>query len=195
MSRMAAVIVAADAETRFGRPFPLVYWRGRPFVQHLIRVAHAVHCEPVVVVQGAWPLRGGAVKGAQLVDHPEWEKGMLSCIQAGLKPVLRASSSGVIVLTCRQPHVQINTLDAVIEAARIHPDAVIRPGYGDCVGAPVLLPPVVAKQVLEREKASWDAVLQMLESVTRVIVTEDRAVLEMVDTIEEIRALRKRFAD
>src|SRR5436190_1320981 len=64
----AAVVLAAGASVRMGAPKPLVRWRGVPLVGHVIAMAIAAGCDPIVVVEGAHALPDEVLGGRR--GHP-----------------------------------------------------------------------------------------------------------------------------
>ena len=113
MSRLAAVVLAAGASTRMGRPKPLLRWRGRPFVWHVLEQARAAGAEPVIVVEGAVALPRDALAGAVVVRNEAWAEGPLGSLQTGLCALLEAGvRAPVLVLTVDRPHVHADTLRA-----------------------------------------------------------------------------------
>lgn len=189
---IAAVILAAGASTRMGRPKALIEWQGRPFFVHCMEVARAVGCDPVAVVWGAVPLpqRDGAIH----VENPAWRRGPLSSLQTGLRSVLAADvdPSGVFVLTVDRPHVSRETLLRLIEAHERTPSVVVQPRFGDISGHPILLPHAVIEAMLnlspEDNVRSVLGQSSIRDSRIRVPV-EDPAVLDNLDTPQDLRRL------
>ena len=114
MSDLAAVVLAAGASTRMGRPKALLRWRGRPFAWHVLQQAHAAGAEPVIVVEGAVALPREAVQGATVVRNEAWADGPLGSLQVGLRALREAGAEGpVLVLTVDRPHLRAETLRAL----------------------------------------------------------------------------------
>ncbi len=180
---VAAVILAAGASTRMGRPKALIEWRGRPFFMHCVRRADAAGCVPVVVVWGSSALP--EVDGVQQAHNPEWEQGPLSSLQVGLRAVLPSDPSGVLVMTVDRPHVAESTVRALVEAHQVTPGVVVQPRLDAVSGHPVLHPRSVVDALLQL--APTDSVRTILRradvrDARRRIPVEDRAVLDNLDT-------------
>lgn len=190
---LAAVILAAGASRRMGRPKALIQWRGRPFFVHCVRRAREAGCDPVVVVWGACPLP--EVEGAAQVQNPDWEQGPLSSLQAGLRAVLPSDPSGVLVMTVDRPHVAASTVRALLDAHRSTPSVVVQPRVGEVSGHPVVHPRSVIYELLLL--APTDSVRTVLgrtdvrEARVRIAV-EDRAVLDNLDTPATLARLTPR---
>ena len=185
---VAAVVLAAGASTRMGRPKALIEWQGRPFFVHCVERAEAVGCRPVVVVWGATPL--STFPGA--VENEGWRDGPLSSLQVGLRAVLPADPSGVLVLTVDRPHVSEDTLLGLVEAHARDPGAVVQRRVGETTGHPILHPRAVVDALLRLPPT--DTVRTVLGQPevrgTRVRVeVDDPAVLENLDTPEALQRL------
>jgi molybdenum cofactor cytidylyltransferase len=179
---VAAVILAAGASIRMGRPKALIQWQGRPFFVHCVRRAEAAGCAPVVVVWGATPLPD--VDGVQRVHNPGWEQGPLSSLQAGLRAVMPSDPSGVLVMTVDRPHVAEATLRALLEAHVRSPDVVVQPRLEETSGHPIVHPRAVVDALLQQ--APSDSVRTVLgrPEVRRTrlrISVQDPAVLDNLD--------------
>lgn len=180
---IAAVILAAGASSRMGRPKALIEWRGRPFFMHCVRRAEAAGCVPVVVVWGSTALP--EVDGVGQVHNPGWEQGPLSSLQVGLRAVLPSDPSGVLVMTVDRPHVAASTIRALVDAHRSTPSVVVQPRVGEASGHPIVHPRSVIDELLLL--APTDSVRTVVgrpdvrEARLRIAV-EDPAVLHNLDT-------------
>ncbi|MGW0121997.1 nucleotidyltransferase family protein [Streptomyces sp. NPDC003327] len=85
---VAGLLLAAGGGRRLGgRPKALLTHRGRPLVEHAVRVLREGGCEVVHVVLGAaaGDVRERAeLSGCVLVENPEWADGMGSSLRVGL---------------------------------------------------------------------------------------------------------------
>jgi len=187
---LAAVILAAGASTRMGRPKALIEWQGRPFFVHCAERAAAVGCAPIVAVWGAVPLP--EADGVRCVENSQWERGPLSSLQCGIRAVMESGVSGVLVMTVDRPHVAVKTLRALVDAHRAQPGAVVQPRLGDASGHPVVHPTSVMTEILELSPE--DTVRTVLgrtsirDSRVRVPV-DDAAVLDNLDTPADLDRL------
>ncbi|MGW4206027.1 nucleotidyltransferase family protein, partial [Streptomyces sp. NPDC004726] len=92
-----------------GRPKALLRHRGRPLVEHAVRVLREGGCEPVHVVLGAAADRvreetaPAGLAACVLVDNPDWEEGMGSSLRAGLDSLAGSSADAVLVLLVDEP--------------------------------------------------------------------------------------------
>jgi len=125
-----AVILAAGASRRLGRPKQLVALEGETLLRRAARAALA-GCAPVLVVLGsgadamAANLAGLPV---MLVGNAAWETGMASSIRAGIR-ALPAGAAGVLFLVCDQIAVDGALVRRLLEARAGHPESVVACGY------------------------------------------------------------------
>lgn len=183
--RVAAIVIAAGASVRMGSPKPLVQWRGRAFVRHVIDALHGTGCAPIVVVEGAHALPDDVIAPARRVRHPGWAQGPLSSIQAGL----RATDEGAVLLaTVDRPHVDVATIAALLAAHEDDPDAVVQPFHAGRRGHPLVLPASLRASVLAAAPtANLRDVLR--DARRRELAADDPAVLDNIDTPADLARL------
>jgi nicotine blue oxidoreductase len=80
--RVAGVVLAAGAGTRFGGPKALVRLDGRRLVDRAVATLRRGGCSPVVVVQGAAVLDD---VDATVLDNRDWATGMGSSLRVALR--------------------------------------------------------------------------------------------------------------
>lgn len=137
---IAAVILAAGASTRFGKPKPLLIWRGETLVHRAARLSLEAGLYPVIVVCGA---AGRSVAEAvgdlpvRVVENKEWHSGQSTSIKAALN-ALGEESGGAIFLLVDQPFVSLTLLQALVESHAQSLAPVIAPLVGDRRTNPVL---------------------------------------------------------
>jgi nicotine blue oxidoreductase len=102
--RVAGLLLAAGAGTRFGGPKALVELDGRTLVERGAQLLAEGGCDPVVVVLGA---AAGQVRDAvplpDAVVAPDWESGMGASLRAGLEELERRDVDACVVALADQP--------------------------------------------------------------------------------------------
>lgn len=191
MSRLAAVVLAAGASTRMGRPKALLRWRGRPFVWHVRQQARVMGAEPVIVVEGAVVLPREELGGAVVVRNEAWADGPLGSLQVGLRAALEAGGSGpVVVLAVDRPHLREPTLRALAAAVAAEPVAVWQPRIGERRGHPIVYPgDLVPALIALRSPATPRDLLAEPHVRRRQIAVDDPAALDNLDTPEDLERL------
>lgn len=116
---VSAVILAAGASTRMGRPKLAIPVRGTPMIRRVAEAALASRCGEVIVVLGTHAelyrslLDGLAVR---IVENPDPARGMGSSLRTGAESV-SSIASGVVILLADQPFVSADVINRLIEAA------------------------------------------------------------------------------
>ncbi|MFF9567299.1 NTP transferase domain-containing protein [Streptomyces sp. NPDC014685] len=119
---VAGLLLAAGGGRRLGgRPKALLEHRGRPLVEHAVRVLRDGGCDPVHVVLGAAAdeVRARAdLSGCVVTVNPGWARGMGSSLRAGLGALTGAGADAALVLLVDQPGIGARAVDRVRSAYR-----------------------------------------------------------------------------
>lgn len=133
MSRIAAVVLAAGAATRFGAP------KQAQLLPEVLRRVVASPVDEVVVVEGAYRLRDTVLQGgARLVHCAEWERGPGASLRCGLAG-LAADVDAAVVVLADGPRVSPDAITRVIRSWRDGGGGVVAASYGGTRGHPLLL--------------------------------------------------------
>ncbi|GAA0602294.1 nucleotidyltransferase family protein [Streptomyces crystallinus] len=150
---MGLLLAAGGGRRLGGRPKALLTHRGRPLVEHAVRMLREGGCATVHVVLGAAAdeVRARAdLTGCVLVDNPEWPEGMGSSLRVGLASLARAGAeagarteAGVradaaLVSLVDQPGIGAEAIARVRGAYR-SPASLAAAAYDGRRGHPVLL--------------------------------------------------------
>ncbi|MFF7631614.1 NTP transferase domain-containing protein [Kitasatospora sp. NPDC008050] len=138
---VAALVLAAGGGRRLGgRPKALLPFRGRPLVEHAVRVVREGGCAPVLVVLGAaraQVLAEADLTGCTVVANPDWAEGMGGSLRAGLA-ALPPHCPGVLVFLVDTPGVTPAAVARLLAAHRSGA-ALAAAGYAGRRGHPVLI--------------------------------------------------------
>ena len=133
MGRVAAVVLAAGAATRFGAPQQRLLL---PPV--LARVAESP-VDEIVVVEGAYDLRDVPLNpGVRLVRCPDWERGPGASLRCGLG-ALDDDVEAAVVLMADGPDLSPTAVARVVEDWRAHGGAVVAASYAGQRGHPLIV--------------------------------------------------------
>jgi CTP:molybdopterin cytidylyltransferase MocA len=137
-NKIAAVVLAAGASRRLGRPKQEIVLGGETLVQRAVRVAMEAGLSPVIVVVNpecrfAGPLRE---RGCMMVVNDQAAEGMASSIRSGAGVAQQVASAGAVVMTCDQVALRAEHLRALCA----EPGSVAGSGYGGKVGIPAYFP-------------------------------------------------------
>src|SRR5512147_1034631 len=140
-AQVAGLLLAAGGGRRLGgRPKALLEHRGRPLVEHAVRVLRAAGCGRVHVVLGA---RAGEVReraelsGCVLVDNPDWAEGMGSSLRTGLASLTGTGVRAALVSLVDQPGIGSKAVARVL-AAYEDENSLVSAAYDGVRGHPVL---------------------------------------------------------
>ncbi|NEE05293.1 nucleotidyltransferase family protein [Streptomyces sp. SID7499] len=138
---VAGLLLAAGGGRRLGgRPKALLPHRGRPLVEHAVRVLREGGCATVHVVLGARAddVRARAtLPGCVLVDNPDWEQGMGSSLRAGLGSLAGTGARAALVSLVDQPGIGPEAVARVL-AAYEGEESLASAAYDGVRGHPVL---------------------------------------------------------
>lgn len=138
--RIAAIVLAAGASARMGRPKLLLTHRGVPLLRRAVDAALRAGCDDVVVVLGAdreqyLPVLKGTP--ARIVHNPEFAQGMSTSIRAGIEALPEETGAAVILLS-DQPFLDDGVIRRLIETYRMSGKKIVACAYGGVRGVPVL---------------------------------------------------------
>ena len=185
---IGALVLAAGAATRFGRPKQLAELDGVPMLEHSLRTITAAPVGRVVVVLGSSAdeiARGVDLHGADPIVCARWEEGQSASLACGLAEL--AQCEAVIVTLGDQPRVSPDAIRRVI-AAR-NGALAVRATYHGHPGHPVLLERALFEAL--RDVSGDKGARNLLMSVPVLdIPCDDLGGGEDVDTPAELDALR-----
>ncbi|HEX3346382.1 MAG TPA: nucleotidyltransferase family protein, partial [Polyangiaceae bacterium] len=136
----AAVILAAGASRRLGRPKQLLPYRGRPLLRAVATEVCASRCDGVaVVVRGGDPDVDACLDGlpVRLLANPGCAEGIASSIRVGVAWADREAYDGVVLLLSDQPALTAHHVDVLAGACGAEV-AVVASRYGGELGVPAL---------------------------------------------------------
>jgi nicotine blue oxidoreductase len=128
--RMAAIVLAAGAATRFGSP------KQRLLLPAVLERLARAGVEDVVVVEGAYPL--GSPPTARVVRAADWERGPGASLRAGLGALATDVAAAIVVLA-DGPLVAPDAIGRVVAAWRASPGEIVAASYGGARGHPLVL--------------------------------------------------------
>lgn len=142
---IAAVILAAGASSRLGRPKQLLTLDGQTLLRRTVEAATKAGCAPVIVVLGAHAEQlagevGAAAGSIQVIINEKWSEGMGTSLASGIAALEAAAPNvrAAVVLLCDQPHVSADVVRALVETFSVSNNPVVASEYGGVRGAPCL---------------------------------------------------------
>ncbi|TVL92907.1 NTP transferase domain-containing protein [Streptomyces sp. SAJ15] len=193
---VAGLLLAAGGGRRLGgRPKALLTHRGRPLVEHAVRVLRTGGCDPVQVVLGAAAAEVRAraeLTGCRLVENQGWPSGMGSSLRTGLAALDTAApeASAALVLLVDQPRIGAEAVARLLDAHR-RGAGLAAACYDGERGHPVLIarahwPEVAASAAGDRGARAF---LQTHRGELTLVECADIATPDDIDTPEDLTLL------
>ena len=193
-TRVAALVLAAGASSRMGRPKQLLDWNGRPLVRAAAEVALAARLNPLlVVVGGAQAEMADALAGLPLriIANPDYAAGQSTSLRAGIA-ALDHDTDAVVVLLADQPFVTAAIVEQIVSEWNASRAAIVAPTYAGQRGNPVLFARAVFPELLAIQgDQGARAVLAADRARVHLVAFDDPRPLADIDTPEDYARLRK----
>lgn len=129
----AAIVLAAGASRRLGRPKQLVLYRGRPLLQAVVDAVTSWPVHKIVVVLGSNAddvLDAVEFREAIVAINEDWEEGIASSLRVGLDILGRdAAVERTFVVLGDQPEIPAEVPELLVEAAEWSDRPAIVPVY------------------------------------------------------------------
>jgi molybdenum cofactor cytidylyltransferase len=148
---LAAVILSAGASSRMGRPKALLPYREGTFLEHLLEVTRhpRIGLQRVVLGAGAEVIRSLAKLDPSLVVlNPDWEKGQLSSIWAGIRSLAGTETDGMVLCPVDHPLVSARLVADLVEKFYAENRAIIVPTYDSRRGHPAIFSSALYEELL-----------------------------------------------
>jgi molybdenum cofactor cytidylyltransferase len=182
-----AIVLAAGASTRMGRPKALLRAGNRTFVRRILDTLRAAGVVDAVVV-----VRPGhhdtvaeiGAAGALTIVNPDPDRGQLSSLVAGLDAVDVAGVEAVIVTLVDVPLVDPATVRTLLSRAEISPAPIVRACHRHRHGHPVIFKRAVFDALRRADPAVGAKAVFALATVENVDV-DDPGVVRDIDTPDD----------
>ncbi len=186
---LGAVILAAGASTRMGRPKMLLSWGETSVLGHLISQWTRLFASQITVVCAG----GGQDIAAELnrlqfppenrIQNPEPERGMFSSIQCAAQwESWQPGLTHWAIVLGDQPHLQPATLQALRQCAATHPQRICQPSYRGHRHHPVVLPKNVFEQLKEAPEKNLQRFLERFAELVTPCERDDPGLVLDLDS-------------
>ncbi len=151
---VAAIVLAAGASRRLGRPKQLLELDGETLLERAIRLAAEAGAAPVIAVLGAhFENICAAIQLAPAISvfNANWEQGIAGSIHTGLRALDTAApdASAALMMNCDQPRLTTGHLRALLESFATQPTpAMVASAYAGVHGVPAIFPRAVFAHLL-----------------------------------------------
>ena len=193
--RVAAVILAAGAATRFGSPKQVATLWGEPLIRHAVRHTIDAGAASVLVVVGAnaeiVSKTLDDIHQVSIVVNDEWATGIASSLRKGIAAV-SPECDGILFVAADQPLVDSTMLRTLIaEFSSGH--RLVASEYDDIIGIPALVGKEYLTElasVVTRDRGASPWLRSLCPLVKRVPM---KAAAFDVDTKESLRVIEQSF--
>jgi CTP:molybdopterin cytidylyltransferase MocA len=174
VTRVAAVVLAAGAATRFGGP------KQRLLLPRVLEALATSPVDEIVVVEGAYQVGANSPKdGVRVVQCAAWERGPGASLRCGLEALDEEVDAAVVVLA-DGPRLSPTAVARVIESWRADGGLVVAASYAGVRGHPLLV-----------ARGAWSEIpddgLRVVEP--RLVPCDDLGDPGDVDTRDDLAAL------
>ncbi len=183
---LAAVILSGGESRRMGSPKALLEYPGTTFLEHLLEITRQPHISTTRVVLGA-----GAEKIRQrlslademLVLNPDWERGQLSSIQAGIRSLPQTGVDGIILCLVDHPLISGALVAALIQEFYAGGKRIVLPAYKGRRGHPVIFASSLFEELLNApmERGARSVVWAHPREIAEVPTEEQGVILNLND--------------
>ena len=187
---ISAIVIAAGKSERMGRPKALLPLRGRTFIENILDAISRSPVEDTIIVVGHHrdEIERHIRTSARIVFNSDYEQGMITSIQTGIRSLLVATS-GALLFLVDHPLVDSECIHLLV--ANAAPDRIVVPTFGGRRGHPVLFGATILQEVLALN-TSEGANIVVRRDPSRIVQVSvsSPGVLVDVDTPEDFRKLQ-----
>ena len=177
-----------------GRPKALLPYREGTFLEHLIAVTRhpRIGVTRVVLGAGAEMIRSLAkLDPSTVVLNPDWEKGQLSSIWAGVRSLDGVETDGMVLCPVDHPLVSVRLVSDLIEHFYAKERAIVLPTYNGRRGHPAIFSRTLFAELLAapESEGARAVVWAHADDIWEVPTDEEGVVLNLNDPDMLKRAL------
>jgi molybdenum cofactor cytidylyltransferase len=186
---IAAIVLSAGKSERMGgQPKALLNFRGKTFLEHVLSAVSDSGITTTVVVVGHHQKEiRAAFASRYLVFNPDYEQGMSTSVQAGIK-ALPAGVRGAGVFLVDHPLIDVRTIQKLTE--RLSPGGIVLPVYQGRRGHPVFFGADLFDEILAlRPDQGLNTVVRSDPARITEVLVENAGVLSDIDTPQQFENL------
>jgi CTP:molybdopterin cytidylyltransferase MocA len=185
---LAGVILAGGRSARMGAPKALLDFRGEPFITRILEAFEALDLKTRVVVLGpdASRIRPAiAAHDCLVIENPDVDGGPIVSLRCALATLESIHPSAALVWPVDLPHVQIATVERLVEAHRRVRPPIVLPTFAGRRGHPVIWDQRLFEELRTSEMATRDgarAVVHAHADEVQHVPVDDPGVTDFINT-------------
>ena len=186
---ISAIVLAAGKSERMGQPKALLPFRGRTFLENILdAISRSSISQTLVVVGHPRKEIEKTIHGPLLVFNPDYEQGMVTSLQTGIR-ALPPDSIGAFLFLVDHPVVETETIETMMPS--IGPNRIVQPTFQGRRGHPVFLGLEVLREILQLPPSQGaDVVVRRDAGRIIEVPVGSPGILIDVDTPDEYRKLK-----
>jgi molybdenum cofactor cytidylyltransferase len=184
----AIVLTAGKSERMGGHPKALLRFRGKTFLEHVQSAIGSSGIPTTVIVVGHHRDEiAAAFPSLSLVFNPNYEQGMSTSVQAGIR-ALPSGLEGAGVFLVDQPLIDPETIAALV--SHVRPGRIVLPIFKDRPGHPVFFASDLFQEILTlRPDQGLNVVVKRDPSRIVPVTVTNGGILEDIDTPDQFSNL------
>lgn len=191
--KTGVILLAAGSSSRLGRPKQLIEFQGKKLIQRSVEVFQKSPADSIVVVLGWNPeliKTGFDFEHIPFVINDNWEEGMASSMQAGLRFLMEKElPEQIILMLCDQPFVDAELLNRLISEKKNSGKGIVACSYSGILGVPAIFDQAYFEELLGL-KGSEGAKKVILKNKADVLVVDFPLGAMDLDTEEDLIQLK-----
>ena len=187
-----AIILAAGASSRMGKPKQLLPFAGKTMLQCVIDAFDSPKVDQTLVVLGYKADEITRRIAATVIRNPNYARGMFTSVQAGLR-ALPKEARLVLIAVGDQPRLKRATVEKLIETFEHEKHKILVPSIHGRQGHPLLLSARYVKEILAMEESLTlkHFLANHPDELARLVVEDEGVLVDIDDRASYERELKK----
>jgi CTP:molybdopterin cytidylyltransferase MocA len=184
----AIVLTAGKSERMGGSPKALLRVRGKTFLEHILEAVKSAGITRTVVVAGHHRDQiEKALHLPTLIFNPDYEQGMGTSVQAGIR-ALPSDTIGAGIFLVDHPLIHPETIRTL--ASHVQPGRIVLPIFNNRPGHPVFFASDLFQEILQlRHDQGLNVVVKRDPKRILAVTVNDGGIHEDIDTPEQFSKL------
>jgi molybdenum cofactor cytidylyltransferase len=195
MNRYASILLAGGFSSRMGGFKPLLRLGEQTITDRAISLFTQNEVDVILVAGWQKDKLVSGIKNRQIriIENPDFEKGMFTSVQAGLRH-LESDYIAFFILPVDIPLIRPFTVRRLLEASEPHPDKILYPVFNRMRGHPPLIPAGLIPHILNwQNDGGLISALAPYENMVEEIIVPDRNISFDMDTPDDYKEALDRF--